>query len=210
MLKTLFLLAFAAAANAQVLLCTDRPATQQVQAFSGSANIGGWAVSSAAIASVSYSVDGGAPLPAQYGGSRPDVCKALPNRAGCPNVGWGATLNTAALANGSHTLVVTAADANGASSEQTISFISINFPPAQAQLANTEEYSPAIGVVDGVNDTYTLSQAPVGSVLLFWNGVKMRAGADYSIAGNVITWLDPTRFTPGDVLTANYWYLPQH
>lgn len=45
---------------------------------------------------------------ASYGLSRPDVCNAYPNRPGCPNVGWSLTINTAELANGIHTLAVTA------------------------------------------------------------------------------------------------------
>jgi len=83
--------------------------------ISGTVTVAGWAIDNTttvgtAIGSVQVLVDGAAAGTATYGVGRPDVCAAYPGRAGCPNVGFTYSLNTAALASGSHTITVTAAD----------------------------------------------------------------------------------------------------
>ena len=80
---------------------------------SGTVTVAGWAIDNALtvgtpIGSVQVLVDGTAVGAAIYGYSRPDVCAAYPGRPGCPNVGYSYALNTAALAAGSHTIMVTA------------------------------------------------------------------------------------------------------
>lgn len=91
--------------------------------LSGSAVAGGWAIDDlASIAQVSLSVDGVFIEKAYYGGSRPDVCSTYPNRAGCPNVGWTVLLDTTTLADGNHTLGVTATTSAGQSSTATMAF----------------------------------------------------------------------------------------
>jgi cellulose 1,4-beta-cellobiosidase len=82
---------------------------------SGTVTLAGWAIDNAsvvgtAISGVHVLVDGTAVGTATYGVSRPDVCAAYPGRAGCPNVGFSYSLNTAALTAGSHTITVTATD----------------------------------------------------------------------------------------------------
>jgi N-acetylmuramoyl-L-alanine amidase len=77
--------------------------------------VSGWAIDNAsvvgtAISGIQVLVDGTAVGTATYGVSRPDVCAAYPGRAGCPNVGFSYSLNTAALAAGSHTITVSATD----------------------------------------------------------------------------------------------------
>ncbi len=95
--------------------------------FTGEAPIGGWAINTnAPISSVSISVDNVPYGVAVYGGTRADVCTAYPNRPGCPNVGWNADLDTTALANGTHTLAVTATTAAGQSTTITSSFVVAN------------------------------------------------------------------------------------
>ncbi len=80
---------------------------------SGLMTANGWAISDeSAIASVAVTVDG-VPVNATYGGNRSDVCAAFPGRAGCPDVGWTAQVDTTQLTNGLHTLSATAKSANG-------------------------------------------------------------------------------------------------
>jgi hypothetical protein len=82
---------------------------------SGAVTVSGWAIDNdsavgTAIGSVHLLVDGTVVGTATYGASRPDVCAAYPDRPGCPNVGYTYSLNTATLASGSHTIMVTATD----------------------------------------------------------------------------------------------------
>lgn len=61
------------------------------------------------------------------------------------------------------------------------------------------------GLVNGSNTSFTLSNTPIsGSVKLFKNGVRLRAGAgnDYTISGSTITML--TAPQTGDILVADY------
>ena len=91
----------------------DSPA--QGATISGTVTVSGWAIDNdsavgTAISSVHVLVDGTSVGTATYGVSRPDVCAAYPGRLGCPNVGYTYSLNTATLAAGSHTIMVTATD----------------------------------------------------------------------------------------------------
>ncbi len=111
--------------------------------FSGMVGFGGWALdNTGAISSVSISVDGTPYGNARYGGNRADACAAFPGRAGCPNVGWDFTLDTTALADGTHTLAVTGFTVTGQNTTVTAGFktsnlsgspimISIDKPSAQ-------------------------------------------------------------------------------
>jgi flagellar hook protein FlgE len=100
----------------------DRPSATS-GAFSGTAAIGGWAISdNAAINLVSIAVDGITVSSARYGGSRMDVCNAFPNRQGCPAVGWDALFDTTLYANGTHVLDVTAKDATGKTATESSTF----------------------------------------------------------------------------------------
>ncbi|MGB7761847.1 MAG: Ig-like domain-containing protein, partial [Bryobacteraceae bacterium] len=82
---------------------------------SGTVTVSGWAIDNAsvvgtAVSGVQVLVDGTAVGAATYGINRPDVCAAYPGRPGCPNVGYTYSLNTTALASGSHTITVSATD----------------------------------------------------------------------------------------------------
>ena len=46
------------------------------------------------------------------------------------------------------------------------------------------------GTMNGVNPTFTLANAPIsGSVRLYYNGMRLKSGSDYSISGSTITML---------------------
>ncbi len=96
----------------QALIDVDSPSSAAT--VSGTIPMGGWIIdNNAVITAVTLAVDGVAWGTATYGISRPDVCAAYPGRPGCPNVGWGSSLNTTLLADGAHTLTVTAASSFG-------------------------------------------------------------------------------------------------
>ena len=89
--------------------------------YSGTQTFFGWAIdNSSAISRVGIEIDGVSRGNAYYGSSRPDVCAAYPNRAGCPNVGWGFSIDTAELADGPHTLTVTGFTADAVPRQTTM------------------------------------------------------------------------------------------
>lgn len=91
--------------------------------YNGTMTLAGWAIDDAsAVQSVTVSIDGQPIAPAQYGGSRPDVCAVFPGRAGCPNVGWSLPLDTTAFANGAHTLQISGLSSKNVRFTQSVPF----------------------------------------------------------------------------------------
>jgi hypothetical protein len=63
------------------------------------------------------------------------------------------------------------------------------------------------GVIDGVNPTFNLAQAPLaGSLFLFINGIKQKRTVAFTLAGNVITFLAGFIPVVGDTIEAYYRY----
>jgi hypothetical protein len=61
------------------------------------------------------------------------------------------------------------------------------------------------GAIDGVNTAFTLQNSPSGgSLLLVRNGLYLTAGADYTLSGNAITFINGAQPQPGDTLMASY------
>ncbi len=62
------------------------------------------------------------------------------------------------------------------------------------------------GVLNGANSTFTLGQAPspAASLHLFRNGILQKAGTDYVLSGNLVTFLSVSIPQVGDTLTASY------
>ncbi len=119
--------------------------------LSGSVVIGGWAVDAkAAIGSVQVRVDGISLGNAAYGGTRTDVCNALPGRPGCPNVGWSFILDTTLLSDGSHTLDVTATSTAGQSSTATAAFRVANFTASNPMRVHIDVPNSQSGSLSGV------------------------------------------------------------
>ena len=68
-----------------------------------------------------------------------------------------------------------------------------------------DEESPA-GVVDGVNTTFTLANAPnpASSLMLYRNGLLQKTGMDYSLSGATIQLVAGSGLQPADTLLASY------
>jgi hypothetical protein len=64
------------------------------------------------------------------------------------------------------------------------------------------------GEVDGVNNSFTLIRAPLpaASLQLYRNGLLQKAGVDYVLSANQVTFLSASLPTPGDIIQASYRY----
>lgn len=62
------------------------------------------------------------------------------------------------------------------------------------------------GAINGVNAVFTLNYAPspVDSLRLYRNGILLKAGVDYALSGNTVTFLAGALPETGDVLQASY------
>lgn len=61
------------------------------------------------------------------------------------------------------------------------------------------------GAVDGMNNTLTLANTPLGlSLMLFRNGLYLTPNFDYMLSGSTITFVPGAIPQPGDTLTASY------
>jgi hypothetical protein len=61
------------------------------------------------------------------------------------------------------------------------------------------------GVVDGVNQTFTLANPPSGtSLMLFRNGMYMKAGFDYNLTSTIVQFVSGAIPQPEDTLVASY------
>lgn len=162
----------------------DAPSAQG-SPYSGSAVVfGGWAVDNdAAIRTVAISIDGVFYGNATYGGSRPDVCVALPNRPGCPNVGWNIVMDTTQLADGHHTFAATGTTASGQSSTISTAFTVKNLTSANPLKLNIDspnaQSTPFSGMASfagwAVSDNGSIT-----SVQIFVDGVA-RGAAQYGV-----------------------------
>lgn len=66
------------------------------------------------------------------------------------------------------------------------------------------------GVIDGANRQFSLSHSPqpAASLLLYRNGILQRAGVDYTLSGQQITFCEVCTPVPGDILQAYYRWAP--
>lgn len=81
-------------------------------------------------------------------------------------------------------------------------------PPPQQQMPNFADSEVPVGVVDGTNRTFTLAftPSPPTSLILTRNGLVMKRGLDYSLAGKTITFIVEQTPQVGDILLAWYRY----
>jgi hypothetical protein len=73
-------------------------------------------------------------------------------------------------------------------------------------ISDIQEGDPQIGVCDGVNQQFKLTNKPVGaaSVRVFYNGQRQRNGKDYALdaTNKVITFISPPQV--GDAIDVDY------
>ena len=63
-----------------------------------------------------------------------------------------------------------------------------------------------VGLVDGANTSFALSgtPSPAGSLAIYRNGILMKSGQDFTLAGNSIQFVPGAVPQPGDTLLASY------
>lgn len=81
-------------------------------------------------------------------------------------------------------------------------------PPPQQQLPNFADSEVPVGAVDGRNRTFTLAftPSPPTSLILTRNGLVMKRGLDYTLAGKTITFIIEQTPQVGDIILAWYRY----
>jgi hypothetical protein len=155
----------------------DQP-TASSGTLSGQTTVSGWAFDPHShIASVVAVIDALTSINMNFGSARPDVCAGMPGGLDCPNVGWSGSLNTTQLANGTHTLSITATAQNGDS---------VNSQPISLVVNN-----PASG-----NTTHAFIDTPGAANQQFWGEATFSGWAlddatllqrlDFLIDGNVV------------------------
>ncbi len=131
-----------AASASPILITIDIPNAQN-SILLGPVTFAGWAIDTDnTIGAVAVSIDGAPYGAAQYGENRPDVCAAYPAATSCPNVGWSLTVDTSYLANGIHTVTMTATDSAGAQ---------LNTVSGQFTVANWTSTNPMKLTIDAPN-----------------------------------------------------------
>jgi hypothetical protein len=121
--------------------------------FLGLADFSGWAFDqNSTIATVAISIDGVPYANAQYGISRQDVCNGFPGVPACPNIGWSLQVDTTKLADGLHTIGITATATGGAFSTAAFVFSVANWstgdPTRIAIDSPNASFSVYFGTVD--------------------------------------------------------------
>jgi uncharacterized protein (TIGR03437 family) len=199
---TIALPSAAAPGTAGIMPSVDIDAPVQGATVSGMVTVSGWAIDNTgtigtAISAVQVLVDGTAVGTATYGLSRPDVCYVYPGRAGCPNVGYSYSLNTAALSAGSHTITVEATDSSSPPDTGSASVVVnvtsigppsvwIDSPVAGAAVSGT------ITVNGWAMDNRAAVGTAIGSVQVFVDGAAV-GNATYGLSRPDVCYVYPGR-----------------
>jgi hypothetical protein len=79
------------------------------------------------------------------------------------------------------------------------------FSPTSANALFVDAETPG-GAINASNVSFTLANtpSPVGSLMLYRNGLEQTSGVDYSLAGAVLTFLAGSTPQVGDILAAYY------
>ncbi|MBV8569065.1 MAG: hypothetical protein JO319_00495 [Acidobacteriaceae bacterium] len=147
--------------------------------FSGTAAFGGWAIDSlAAISTISVAIDGTPYGTAMYGAARTDVCAVYSGSPGCPNVGWNFGIDTTLLADGMHTLQITATSAGGQSSAMTQSFQVSNSgtDSVKVNIDNPSAGGSLTGIVSIYGWALDTNRMPIQSVQVLVDGAPNGSG----------------------------------
>ncbi len=160
-----------------IAMSIDQPRPGDNGPFSGPVNFGGWAIdNNTSIASVAVSIDGVFLRNATYGAPRTDVCTVFPGRAGCPNVGWNVVVDTTTLANGNHTLDVTATASTGAHETSNASFSVANSsggPPIKMFIDQPGAQNAVVVGLTTVSGWAIDDNGPIASVTILVDGASM-------------------------------------
>ncbi|HEY3455564.1 MAG TPA: Ig-like domain-containing protein [Bryobacteraceae bacterium] len=177
------------APDSPVRITFDAPGASS-GAYSGNTSFNGWAIDDlAAIGSLSFSVDGVPYTSGSYGSYRQDVCDVFPGRAGCPNVGWTLSLDTTRLADGTHTLAITAHPMGGQSYTATAAFQVANLAttanPVRIDIDTPGPSGPALGGVAAISGWAVSDNAPVSDVQILVDGIPSGTAIYGSARGDV-------------------------
>ncbi len=151
-----------------IRISVDQPNSKSLP-LSGVAGLGGWVIDDqAGINYVALSIDGVAYGNASYGGNRPDVCSIFSGRAGCPDVGWNARIDTTLLSDGPHALQVTATSSTGQHSTATMPFEVANLTGNSIRISidtpNPQSGAAIAGIIVGgwaMDDNGSIAQVTV-------------------------------------------------
>jgi len=157
--------------------------------LSGTAQLFGWAIDSyTTINNVEYSIDGVPQGSIFYGLGRPDVCAAyagLPNfdLSTCPYVGFTGSFDTTLIADGQHTLGITATPLQGQpyTLTRTINIANLNSSanPVKITIDSPAEISASVTTLTGTASVsgWTLTNSPstdtVASVTISVDGLQV-------------------------------------
>jgi hypothetical protein len=157
--------------------------------YRGAQTFSGWAVNdTAAIGSVSVSIDGVARGNAVYGIGRGDVCGVFSGRAGCPNVGWSFFFDTSTLGDGTHIFAVTATATNGQKSTVANPFTVPSFAADNPVKITFDSPGAASAPFSGGATFYGWAiddLAAIGSVSFAVDGVPYSSGSYGASRGDV-------------------------
>jgi uncharacterized protein (TIGR03437 family) len=133
--------------------------------FLGLAEFSGWAFDqNTPLSTVAISIDGVPFANAQYGLSRPDVCNGFPGVAACPNIGWSLQVDTTRLADGVHTIGVTATATSGAYAVVSFVFTVANWSTADPTRVDIDSPSASISSYFGTVDFGGWALDPIAAI----------------------------------------------
>ena len=171
---TTFTVSNAAPAGMMVFIDSSGSVTSTL---TGMATLSGWAINaSAPVGSVKIYIDGALQSSVTPSLPRPDVCAVYPASVGCPsgaNLGWSSTLDTTLLADGAHTVAVTAFSNNQsytATAPITIANGTI-VDPVQVSIDNPATGLTATGTI-GLYGWAISDEAAINSVSVSVDGVS--------------------------------------
>ncbi|MCW5979247.1 MAG: peptidoglycan DD-metalloendopeptidase family protein [Bryobacteraceae bacterium] len=184
---------------------------------SGTVGLQGWAVDNITaietpIAAVEVFVDNVKVGNAQYGAARPDVCALVPNRLGCPNVGYAYQWNTSSLSNGVHQLRVCATDSDITPKQTCVEYpVQVSKPVNGLAPTAWLDLPPRDSTVSGVVDVFGWAldnaaavESPIAAVDIFVDSTKVGT-AQYGLPRPDVCALLPNRLGCPDVGWAYKW-----
>jgi beta-N-acetylglucosaminidase/uncharacterized protein YggL (DUF469 family) len=149
--------------------------------INGLTNISGWFLDGSGIAKIDVLVDGKVIGPAQYGISRPDVQKVIPQYQNA-NSGFEYMLNTKNLTNGIHSIIVRATGNNGTTKELQGIKVNVQNLPHLPTIGNID--TPSAGsIINGVTNIrgWYLDGSGVAKIDVLIDG-KIYGQAQYGIS----------------------------